>query len=236
MIQMHSAIVSVLLVFAATHATAREVQNHGLQFEHWLCDAFFDGYRAPNYTQKWDIPASANRHHGQLPVNPKAVKYGTPIGLGDALRQFDVSAQEETFILVVGYWDQAEATTKKWVNVQAVTISPTQWQRLWAPITRADLEKLDLVIKDSTLSIEQARAQAQAIKSQPPFTQAAITVNPKIDKSQRRLQCSLGFKAFFTLLAPTADSSRHPMPTLWGKPVPNLTNSTARQFSNPKKP
>jgi len=231
---MRYAIVSILFCLADCAAQAREVQNHGLWFEHWLCDAFFDGYRAPNYTQKWDIPGTANPHHGQLPVNPKAIKYGTPIGLGDALRQFDISVQDESFILVIGFWEQADANTKRWVNVQSATLTPTQWQQLWHPITRADLEKLDLIVKNSDFTLEQARAQAQALKSQPPFTQAVITLNPKIDKSQRRLQCSLGFKAFFTHLVPTASSARQENPSLWGKTVPAVMNSAPRQFSDPR--
>src|SRR5690606_12763214 len=82
---------------------AQEVQSHGLVFEQWVRDTFFDGYRPARYTQKWDIPAEANTRHGALPVNPKAVKYGTPVGLGDALQQFDIT---EPFILVLGYWQQ----------------------------------------------------------------------------------------------------------------------------------
>jgi len=230
---MRNAMVYISLIFALSTGFAREVQNHGLWFEHWLCDSFFDGYRAPNYTQKWDIPAAVNRHHGHLPANPKATKYGSPIGLGDALRQFDLIAEEQSFILIVGFWDQADPTTKRWTNLQAATITPALWAKLWHPITRADLGKLDQLIKDPTLSIEQARQQAQALKNQAPFNQAIITLNPKIDRSQRRLQCSLGFKTFFQHLLPTADSNRHQRPSLWGKAVPDLPQSTPRQFQNP---
>ena len=57
--------------------SAQEVQSHGLVFERWVRDTFFDGYKPASYTQRWDIPASANRAHGGIPVNPKAVKHGT---------------------------------------------------------------------------------------------------------------------------------------------------------------
>ncbi|HYD83415.1 MAG TPA: hypothetical protein VEA63_05170, partial [Opitutus sp.] len=93
------ALTLALLTF--THlASAAEVQHHGLIFERWICDTFFDGYRPSHYTQQWDIPASINRAHGDVPVNPKAAKYGTPVDLGDALRQFDIA---EPFILAIGY-------------------------------------------------------------------------------------------------------------------------------------
>ena len=220
----------ILPILGLNSGHAVEVQHHGVWFERWLCDTFFQGYRATDYTQKWDIPASVNEHHGGLPVNPKAVKFGAPVGLGDALRQFDI---KEPFLLVVGFWEQTEPSVKRWVNLQSIKVTPDQWQRLWAPLTRADLEQLDAIIKDPSLSLEQARAKAQALKSQPPFSRAIITLNPKIDSRQRRLQCSLSFKAFFAHLAPSSTPVRLPQPQLWGQPIPQVTGSRPRSFDAP---
>lgn len=193
--------------------SAQEVQAHGLGFERWVCDSFFDGYRPASYTQKWDIPAAANTRFGGVPVNPKAIKYGTPVDLGDALRQFDIA---EPFILVLGFWQQ-EGDVKRFVNIVAPRIEPVAWKKLWGPITRVDLERLDAVIKDRTLTPVQARAAALKIKQAPPFTEATIVVNPKIDlKTQRRLQCSLRFSDVFTHLAPGADPRPHAPASLWG--------------------
>jgi len=222
--------VAVSIIGSTSPGSAREVQNHGLWFEHWLCDTFFDGYRTTKYTQKWDIPAEANKRHGLLPVNPKATKLGTPIGLGDALRQFDIGSGGDSFILIVGFWEQSTPTTKSWVNTQAVTVSPGQWRKLWHPITRADLEKLDAVIKDSTRSIEETRRLAQEIKSKPPFTEAIIVVNPKINSTQRRLQCSLGFNTFFDHLLPKQARTAEENPTIWDVPVPKMPDSAPRVF------
>ena len=102
-----------LLGLAVTRS--QEVQQHGLVFEAWVHDTFFDGYQPPGYTQKWDIPSAANKHHGGIPVNAKAAKDHTPVDLGDALRQFDIA---EPFILVIGYWRQDEAK-KRFVNIIA---------------------------------------------------------------------------------------------------------------------
>ena len=172
------------LVFAVAFnaLAAQEVQHHGLVFEQWVRDAFFDGYRPESYTQKWDIPAAANRAHGHLPVNPKAAKYRTPVDLGDALRQFEIA---EPFILVIGYWQQ-DGDTKRMVNIVAPVITPELWKRLWGAVTLADLQRLDAVIKDRALTPEQARAAAQKIKHAPPFSQAIIQVNPKIDSHEQR--------------------------------------------------
>ncbi len=225
----------ILVMMASTiylplHSTAREVQSHGLLFEQWLRDTFFGGYKPQNYTQKWDIPATANPDHGRIPVNPKATKHGAPIGLGDALRQFEIN---ETFLLIVGFWEQATPTEKRWTNVQAVTVAPEVWKKLWLPVTQADLDRLNAIIKDKSLSLEEARKRAQEIKSQPPFTAAIIQVNPKIDASQRRLQCSLRFDDFFKHLAPAASSAPQARPQVFGTPVPAQFESVPRKLTPP---
>jgi len=222
---MKRVILFLLLLMPAGHS--REVQSHGLLFEKWLRDTFFGGYEPASHTQKWDIPASANKNHGGIPVNPKAAKHGTPVGLGDALRQFDI---DEPFLLVAGFWRQETKTRKSWTNVQAVRVEPEAWRKLWHPITRGDLEKLDKVIKDPSLSLEEARKAAQAMKGRVPFTKAVIQVNPKIDGSQRRLQCSLRFDDFFTHLAPAAPPEPEDQPKVFGVPVPKTFTSSPRDL------
>jgi hypothetical protein len=222
--------VGLLFISVGSAIIAGEVQEHGIWFEQWICDTFFDGYRPSRYTQKWDIPAEANSRHGHLPVNPKATKLGTPIGLGDALRQFDIIDGPNSFILIVGFWEQSTPTTKTWVNTQAVTITPARWRRLWHPITREDLLTLDAVIKDNSLSIDKARMRAKQIKSKPPFSEAIIKINPKIDRNQRRLQCSLSFNAFFDHLLPGVSRASQPSPTIWNKAIPNVPDTASRTF------
>lgn len=220
------------LLAAALSLNAQEVQHHGLVFEEWIDDTFFEGYRPPGYTQKWDIPAAVNKTHGGIPVNPKAAKYGTPVDLGDALRQFDIA---EPFLLVIGYWQQA-GEAKRFVNIVAPRVEPATWKKLWGPITRADLERLDAVIKDKTLTPVEARARARKIKSAPPFTDPSVVIvlNPKIDsKTQRRLQCSLRFADVFQFLAPGANREPQRRATLWGAEFPAEIASTPRASRPP---
>ncbi len=220
-------------LLAVSSLPAAEVQHHGLVFEQWVQDTFFAGYRPPHYTQPWDIPAAANLAHGGIPVNPKAAKYGTPVDLGDALRQFQI---DEPFLLVIGFWLQ-RGDEKRFVNIVAPRVDPATWQRLWAPITLADLQRLDAVIKDKSLTPTQARAAARKIKNAPPFNQAIVVVNPKIDtKSQRRLQCSLRFADVFTHLALHATSAAHDRAALWGVEFPSPIASKPRTFADGAKP
>jgi hypothetical protein len=219
-------VASAWLAVAKPPETRLEVQRHGVVFEEWIRNTFFAGYRPPDYTQRWDIPANVNTNHGGIPVNPKAAKFGTPVDLGDALRQFDI---QEPFLLIVGFWQQ-DGAVKRFVNVQAVRVEPEQWRRLWGSVTRADLERLDALIKDPSRDVLAARREAQAVKRRPPFTEAVIQVNPKIDAKQRRLQCSLRFADFFTHLAPEADRGKSNAPKLLGVPLAAEVVSPPRTF------
>lgn len=208
----------------AVALSAQEVQRHGLVFEEWVRDTFFDGYRPPSYTQKWDIPAEANRAHGGVPVNPKAIKHGTAVDLGDALRQFAIN---EPFMLVLGFWRQ-DGEEKHFTNILAPIITPEQWRALWGPVTLDDLLRLDRLIKDTSVSIAETRRLAAKMKNTPPFTQAVIQVNPKIDARQRRLQCSIRFADVFKHLAPAVDPTPQAQASLWNVPFPGPIKSPPR--------
>jgi hypothetical protein len=215
----------VLIVALTVLVAAQEVQQHGLVFERWVRDTFFDGYKPASYTQRWDVPATENKEHGGVPVNPKAVKYGTAIDLGDALRQYEI---DEAFLLIVGFWKQ-DGDEKNIVNITAPLVRPELWRQLWAPVTYADLLRLDAVIKDLGPSVEETRRLALKMKNSPPFSEAIIQVNPKIDThGQRRLQCSIRFADFFARLAPGADRKPQEHPGLFGVEYPGPIASGPR--------
>ena len=225
-----SFILLVLLGGLLSFAPAQEVQQHGVVFEQWIRDTFFDAYEPESYTQKWDIPAAANIRHGGLPVNPKAAKYRGPVALGDTLRQYDI---DQPFILLVGFWEQ-DGPHKRFVNITPVTIHPETWRLLWGPVTRADLERLDALVKNRDLDYREVRRLAQEMKRTPPFDQCLLVLNPKIGSGphgQRRLQCSLRFDHLFDLLASHADRTPSDRPTLWGIPFPGPVASEARHFA-----
>ena len=213
-----------LFLGAVSHAT--EVQQHGLSFEHWVADAFFGGHRAAGPTDKWDIPAAANTQNGRIPVNPKATKYGEPVLLGDALRQYDIN---EPFLLIVGFWQQ-DGRDKKFVQSLVTRIEPKQWRKLWAPVTRKDLEAMDKLVKDTSRPIADVRREVLKRKKQPPFSQAVIQLNPKIDKSQRRLQCSISYVRLFKSLAPDRDRKAQPFAEIFGRRIPSVPASPPRKF------
>lgn len=227
---MRRALLLLTVFAAAAGASAQEVARDGLAFGKWVRDNFFNGYQPASPAQRWDIPASENRDHGGIPVNSKAVRHGAAVELGDALLQYGI---DEPFLLVVGFWKQ-DGETKRMVNLVASEIRPELWRRLWAPVTTTDLLKLDALIKDTGRPVEEIRRLALRMKNAPPFSEAIMQVNPRIDThGQRRLHCSLRFADFFKHLAPGADPAPQDSPTLWGVAHPGPLPSPSRGNSRP---
>lgn len=207
--------------------SAQEKPAPSLGFERWVRDTFFDGYKPAGSPLRWDIPASANRDHGAIPVNLKAARQGAAVDLGDALRQYAI---DEPFLLIIGFWQQ-EGEVRRISNIIAPEVSPELWRRLWGPVTYADLRRLDALIRDTGPSIEETRRLALKVKNSPPFSEAVIQVNPKIDNhGQRRLQCSIRFSDVFQLLAPGADPQPQARPALFGVEYPGPLASKPRDL------
>lgn len=109
-----------------------EVQSHGFSFERWVKDTFFGGYSG-NYMQKWDIPASENKETEVptewkgFPVSIKTAKWGSPIGLGDAIRQRNIN---ESFVMIAGFWRQRTPQEKWFEEIGIVKFHPEYWNSL----------------------------------------------------------------------------------------------------------
>jgi hypothetical protein len=210
---------------AKPESERREVQRHGYIFEKWVRDTFFQSYEG-DYTQEWDVAKSANRNYGEIPVSIKTAKYGGAVDLGDALRQYSIG---EKFLLIIGYWRQEEQR-KRIVNIVAATVEPELYRKLWEPITKMELQRLDAVVKNRVLSPQTAREAAHKMKSAAPFSNAIMGVNPKIDShAQRRLQCSLSFKEVFKYLAPESEARIQEKPALFGVVAPGPFLSEPRR-------
>ncbi len=209
-----------------------EVQRHGFDFENWIKETFFT-FNPIKYTEKWDVPADLNTSTAipaefqRLPVSIKTSKYGSPIGFGDAVRQFD---NDEDFLLIVGFWKQ-DGGYKNFVSVEAVKVTVDDWKKLFLPLIEGDVKNLDSTIKDRSIDYWEARKRAREEKKTPKFKSASIVLNPKIDsKDQRRLQCSLPFTVFWNNFAKKplySDSDCE----LFGVKVPNPFLSASRTFT-----
>ena len=209
-----------------------EVQIHGFTFEKWVCDTFFDGHTG-SYMRKWDVSPEANNGSTipapwrGLPVSIKTAKYGSPIGLGDVLRQRQI---DEPFLMIVGFWRQ-RAPTEKWIeDIGVAGFSLENWSGLWGQLSLDHLRSVDVVVKDMSLHYADVRRQArQWKKTTIEVSSSSFVVNPKIDsKSQRRIQCSLPFSVFWAAVG--REPRRQDAPELFGVPFPNPMSLSARSF------
>lgn len=209
-----------------------EVQSHGFTFEKWVRDHFFSGY-AGNYMQKWDVPPDQNNHTSvpskfhNLPVSIKTAKLGSPIGLGDVLRQRQI---DRDFLMIVGFWEQRSKTDKWIVEIGCARFSAADWQNLWGQLTLVEISSIDAVVKNLSEHYSTVRRKAQEWKRGAAVKSSVIVINPKIDsKTQRRIQCSLPFKTFWEVVGRAPQTQNEP--ELWRQVFPNPIKSSARTFS-----
>jgi len=210
-----------------------EVQSHGFSFEKWVRANFFAGYSG-NYMQEWDVPKEFNRHKmipeelRGIPVSVKTAKYGSPIGLGDVLRQRNI---DEPFLMIVGFWRQRSQSEKWFEEIGWAKFTPVDWSSLWGSLTLSQITKIDRIVKDLACHYSVVRKQAQEWKKTVASTSGSqIVINPKIDsKKQRRIQCSLPFRVFWE--AAGREAQRSDCPALFDLPFENPIISSSRTFN-----
>lgn len=201
-------------------------QVHGLKFEDWLKDTFFEFSHTLGPTAHWDFTGvrfkekfatELSRYSGKN-FSVKTCNVGKALNLGDAIRQFDISVD---FVLIVAFWKQT-GDSKKVVEVIPLIIDKNVWRGLFGVITREQLVAFDNFVKNNKKTPDVARAEAKEEKkklpNKPPPT---ITINQKIDAGVRRVQCSLSYRKFWNLAKKLTGTPTKPS-TLWGIEVPDL--------------
>jgi len=67
---------SILCLLAACAIHAAEEQAHGVAFEQWVRDTFFDGYqRRLTLRRGTSLLLRRDKRHGGIPADPKATKF-----------------------------------------------------------------------------------------------------------------------------------------------------------------
>ena len=183
--------------------------------------------------QKWDVPSDQNIHAAvpsqfhRLPVSIKTAKAGSPINLGDVLRQRQI---DHDFLMIVGFWEQRTQTEKWLVDIGCALFRAADWHALWGQLTLAEILAIDAVVKNQNTHYSIVRAEAQAWKKRPSVQTASLVINPKIDsKTQRRIQCSVPHQSFWRAVG--REPQKHDAPTLWNTVFPNPVISSARIFN-----
>ena len=133
--------------------TAR--QQHGMNFEKWLKDTFFESFTQTGHTDKWDATGVSFKSKfalhtstfGGLPISIKTCQYGGSVNFGDAKRQAE---NNEDFLLIVAFWKNA-GQHKKVVAIGAVKIAAENWQDLFITEEEADVEDYDEYLESETI-------------------------------------------------------------------------------------
>lgn len=97
-------------------------------------------------------------------------------------------------------------------------------------MTRADLEAMDRLVKDMSQPVAEVRREVLRQKKSTPFSEVVIQLNPKIDPSQRRLQCSISFVRLYKTLAPGVDRRRTENPQVFGVKFSHIRAAERRKL------
>jgi len=177
----------ILILTSVFSLQAREVQSHGFTFEQRVWNHLF----GRGYTDDWDIPGSANLQNPGVPISVKFMEWKNSIYLGDAGRQFAI---DQPFEMVVGFYQKVDGA-KQIVAVHHLSFSPEQWRTMWGEVTAQELAAFSARIKEGTIEAAQdyARPHAAELRQR----SGIFSINPKINKDQRRIQCSILFRVFY---------------------------------------
>lgn len=172
---------------------AEEQQSQGYFFEKAVIRQLTNLEKLDiSYTGEWDIPADFNKQRG-LPISVKFIRWGNSIYLGDALRQRRIA---QPFEMVIGFYEaDLKSKTARIKSLHHITIQPEQWEKWWGDITQEEISELAQGIKHKPLGEAQAFARNRARELR--AKSGVIDLNPKVNKDQRRIQCSIPFRIFY---------------------------------------
>lgn len=173
-----------------------ESQSHGFLFENQILKDIYGSMNATTegYIKKYDLDAIHN-HIDTVAYNLSIKSTGSNrVDMGSALRVYDSLSDEPFSLINVSYTQVGE--TKKVTNVVQVDLTNGR-ELLFGNVKREDIEKLDTMVKQK--SPEETDICLRKIYNKELNNKSKyIQFNAKVDKKQRRLQCS--FPAFFRFL------------------------------------
>jgi hypothetical protein len=164
-------------------------QNHGFLWEDEIKAKVFQ-YTAPmGYTDTHDIPKEHNPFNPRENISIKVTGSST-VCMGDALRVFNYSSEDNHTGIILRY--KQEADTKTLTSVYELDLDNRPL--LWGRVTHEDIKSLDTLVKSMPVGARDQAIDKQIVQMKKALNakSGAIGFNPKIDsKNQRRLQCSI---------------------------------------------
>ena len=168
-----------------------ERQGHGFSFEKEIIEKYHI-QKSTGYTDKWD------GYLNNIPVSIKCEKNGSAIEMADYFRN---SQNTEDFYLIVGFWEGVEKTI---VDIKILFIPGNEWQQLFDLGINEKLKKLlEEISNDYADDAEWKRRRLELSAEWKENTPNLIRLYFKRDhKKQKRIQCGITYKDFFSFFIP----------------------------------
>lgn len=176
---------------------SNQSQNHGFTYENLIRELIFNLNSESNNTDKYDISSSNNIYNPNENISIKTTGNYT-ICCGDILRFFTYDFSKRNTIICVKY---LQIHDKKHVEcVYEIDYNSEMHRYLFGSITYQELEEYVLKLKKIPKNIKGNEAKEifdylkEKVRLQA-LHNMNIMINPKVDSSQTRVQCSiLNFK------------------------------------------
>jgi hypothetical protein len=148
----------------------------------------------------------------------KFIRWGNAVYFGDALRQINITQRWD---LIIGFYEPSKSEkTARLQSLHLISIDPAAWRQAWGTVTPADVEHLITLAKQPDLTTARRESEAEAARLR--ALSGGLDLNPKLDASQRRVQCSMSFARFHELFLHEPNPAPQTDITLGGRPFPRL--------------
>ncbi len=174
-------------------STDNQSQKHGFLFENNIRERVFDLPTETNNTDTHDIPKDKNKYNNNENVSIKTTK-STTICCSDILRFYNYDFNEKNTIVVVKY-EQTD-THKTVKRIYEIDYNRECHKLLFGDLPKEAIEEYVINVKSIPKKTKGKEAkeifsylvEKKKIKKMYPHI---ITINPKVDGSQSRVQCSI---------------------------------------------
>jgi hypothetical protein len=180
----------------------KEVQGHGCTWQDEIINNVYgvspEQLKSENvkYTDKHDLPVHLN-HLDNCDVSVKTTK-DNRVCMADCLRIFDSVVGIEPYHLIVIRYNQVTKKIKKLLTISEVDLTSSR-ELLFGTLSRCEIEHLDKVIKSVPQKRKPTReehAKIYSLRDKFQENSGYIHLDPKVNSTQSRLQCSFNFQTF----------------------------------------
>ena len=172
-------------------------QSHGFDWENDIRKKVFDLDEERNSTDKYDIPKEKNKLNKNENVSLKSTG-SECICTSDILRFYNYDFDNKNTIILIKY--KQEGDNKIIKNIYEINYSKDLHKILFGDLTEAKIMNYVTNVKKIPLNIkgDEAKKIFDYLKEQKNIYKShstlKIKINPKVDSSQSRVQCSINIK------------------------------------------